>query len=148
MSSQNALFRGEVPEDEEFEHPLGAWLARFLEASLKEAGWQTSEFENWRDSGWSIACSREKTRLTMVLSTSDEMEWFLQVAPSDSPGLARGLLGAKTSAQPSDVLALARAVHDILKRSARFSGFMWRWNAPPSEKESTPEPVEKGALST
>jgi hypothetical protein len=142
MKSQNVRFEGVVPADKEFEHPAGASLARALEAELGKAGWKTAEFDNWRDCGWSIPCSRGLVSIEIVLSQW-EQAWMLQVAPAESPGLLGGLFGKKASASPSDVLQLARDVHRFLSTEGHFSNIGWRWDGFPDKSNATPEPLEK-----
>jgi hypothetical protein len=140
MRSQNARFKAEFPTDTEFEHPPGAWPLRRLSADIAGAGWETSEFDNWRDSGWSIRCSRDNATLEVVIAPWGEKEWLLQVAPADRPGYLRRMFGARASATPPDLLLLAKAIHSILSNYLRVKHLMWRVDGPPDEDHSTSEP--------
>jgi hypothetical protein len=140
MISQNATFRGDVPEDTEFQHPPGAWLSRCFATEIETAGWRTSEIENWNDCGWSVVCSRHTAKLEVVLAATGSNDWMLQVSAFSSPGILRRLFGAQPSASPSDILALAELVHGILTRTSRFSHIRWLPDGPPDEKHSTPTP--------
>lgn len=139
--SQNLVFKGEARSDDQFDHPPGAAIARFLETNLRDAGWQVCNFDNWRDCGWSLRCSRQDAELQVAFAEMDNSQWMLQVAPLRVPGLLGRMLGKATSATPGGVYALSRAIHDILGRTGRYSDFKWRWDGPPDEK-SSPEPLE------
>jgi hypothetical protein len=65
-NSQNLRFAATVPLDTEFDHPPGATLVRRLSVELETRGWRTAEMENWRDSGWFVACSRGSGQLQVV----------------------------------------------------------------------------------
>ncbi len=143
--SQNAIFEGEAGPDAEFEHPPGASIIRFLGAKLGESGWTVSEFDNWRDGGWVIDCSRDNARLQLVvlaMAGCDAPTWFLQIAPLHGYGLFARLFRRTPSATPSDVLALAKTAHALLSAQGQFHDFRWCWDGPPDEGDSTPEPTE------
>jgi hypothetical protein len=140
--SQNARFSGDVVPDAEFDHPPGASIARLLRDALAKQGWEVSEIDNWRDSGWSISCCRRASKLELVIAKmAVGEEWFLQIAPSYVPGLFGWLFSKPTSAQPDAVQALAKDTFVALSESGRFGKFMWSWDGPPDEVRSTPEPV-------
>src|SRR5262245_14173133 len=101
--SQNLLFAATVPADSEFDHPQGASLVRRLAADLTAAGWQAREMENWRDSGWSVTCTRGQSRAQISFAGVGEREWILQVAPERAPGALGRLFGGKPSATSQDV---------------------------------------------
>jgi hypothetical protein len=143
MKSQNAKFKAEFPSDAEFEHPPGIWLTRRLSADITEAGWHTSNFNNWRDCGWSIPCTRDNVKLEVVFAPLGDNEWMLQIAPLDCPGFLHRLFGARPSVLPSDVVSLAKVIHGILSRELRVSGLLWRVDGPPDEEHSTSEPMEE-----
>jgi hypothetical protein len=142
-NSQNVRFSGQAPEDKEFDHPKGASIARLIRSQLKSMGWTTGDFDNWRDSGWSIPCSKDNACLDVVIAgLREETEWMLQIAPAYSPGLLGRLLGKKSSATPKDCFVLAKQVHEILKAEKQFSQFMWCWDDFPDEKNGTAGPTE------
>jgi hypothetical protein len=141
--SQNVRFFGDAPPDEEFAHPPGASIIRLLQAGLADHGWQVAELDNWRDCGWSIACSRKESMLDVVLAkTAIDLEWMAQIAPTYVPGLIGGLLGKSASAPPALVFALAKDIHVLLSKSGCFSEFKWCWDGNPVEDTSSQEPVE------
>ena len=142
MKSQNVRFEGTIPPDHEFEHPTGASLARVLMSELKKAGWQTADFDNWRDCGWIVPCARDDAQLDVVFSEWDTA-WLLQVAATDCPGLVGSLFGRKVSATLDDIMKLSRDIHAILLAQPKLSIKGWRIDGPPDEKNSTPEPIEK-----
>lgn len=143
--SQNARFSGLVSLDDEFDHPAGATIARLLQAGLCDTEWTVSDFDNWRDCGWSLDCWRDNTRIQIAFSQIEEGEWILQVAPASNPGFLGKLFGGSVSAQPSDTTEVAKAVHSILQASDSFSDFMWTWDGFPAEgnSESEPQPPRK-----
>ena len=138
--SQNARFSGFATPDDEFEHPAGASIARLLQAGLQDTKWIVAEFDNWRDCGWSLDCSRGKTRLQVAFSQMEEGEWMLQVAPTSNPGFLGKLFGGAVSAQPSETAELAKAIHSILQAAGSFSNFMWTWDGFPEDGNSDSEP--------
>src|SRR5262245_5226975 len=140
--SQNARFSGDAPPDAEFEHPPGSSIAKLLQIALANRGWEVSDIDNWRDGGWSITCCRPASRLELVIGEMVAgMEWFLQIAPSYVPGLFGWLFSRPASAPPDAILALAQDAFAALSDSGRFERFMWCWDGPPDEANSTPEPV-------
>jgi hypothetical protein len=140
--SQNARFSGAVAPDPEFKHPPGTSIARLLKAELATRGWEVSDIDNWRDSGWCMTCCRPPSKLVLVIAKSAVgSEWFLQIAPSCVPGLVGWLLSKPASATPDAVQALAQDAFAILSQDGRFGGFLWRWDGYPEEGNSTPAPV-------
>ena len=139
MRSQNASFKAIFPEDAEFDHPPGAWFARKISDGVAVAGWNVSEFDNWRDVGWSVPCFRDNSKLEVVFASSGD-EWMLQVAAIDSPGLFRSLFGAKPSATTGEIVSVAKTLDGILKDESRISDVMWRIDGPPEKNNSTGEP--------
>jgi hypothetical protein len=143
--SQNARFSGEATPDAEFEHPPGASIAKLLHRALANRGWEVSDIDNWRDGGWSIAFCRSVCKLELVIAKMPVGDdWFLQIAPSYVPGLVGWLLKRQASAPPDQVQALASDAFAILSEGGRFGNFMWSWDGPPNEINSTPEPVRAG----
>src|SRR5262245_54611794 len=140
--SQNARFSGEAAPDTEFEHPPGASIARLLRDALAKRNWEVSDFDNWRDGGWSITCCRPRWKLELAIAKmAVGAEWFLQIAPSYVPGLFGWLFSKPASAPPDAVQALAADAFAVLSDTGRFGKFMWCWDGPPDEANSTPEPV-------
>jgi hypothetical protein len=139
-TSQNLRFAATVPADAEFDHPPGATLMRRLSAELSTAGWRTNEVDNWRDSGWSVLCSRGPGQLQLALSQIQNGEWMLQVVPHRVPGFFGGLVGSKPSATPAEVYELALAVHRALSVAGFLDSPRWRRDGFPDDEHSTPEP--------
>jgi hypothetical protein len=140
--SQNARFSGEAAPDAEFERPEGASIARLLRDALANRGWEVSDFDNWRDGGWSITCCRPASKLELVIAKmAVGEEWFLQIAPSYVPGLFGWLFSKPASATPDAVQALAVDAFSVLSENGRFREFMWCWDGPPGPGSSTPHPV-------
>lgn len=139
-TSQNLRFAATVPPDTEFDHPPGAALMRRLSAELSMGGWRTDEMDNWRDCGWSVACSRGSCQLQVALSQIQNGEWMLQVSPHRVSGFFAGLVGSKPSASPADVYELALAVHRALSVDGFLASPRWRWDGFPDDEHSTPEP--------
>jgi hypothetical protein len=140
------MFTGSAPADPEFDHPVGAGLARVLAGAIAAEGWRVDEIDNWRDSGWSVRCRRSTADVDAVLAAVDSNEWFLQIAPHCDPGFLGRLFGKTASADPADVLALSRLIHAALV-SRGFRGLRWRWNGYPHEAQSTTVPAELGEAS-
>ncbi len=139
-TSQNLRFAAWVPADAEFDHPPGAALMRRLSAEVSTAGWHTDEMNNWRDCGWSVACSRGSGQLQVVLSQIQDGEWMLQIAPHRVPGFLGGLVGSKASATPAEVYELALSVHHALLAAGFLGSPQWRWDGFPDDEHSTIEP--------
>jgi hypothetical protein len=140
--SQNARFVGEAAPDAEFEHPPGASIARLLQDALAKRGWQVSDIDIWRDSGWSITCSRPASKLELVIAQmAVGEEWLLQIAPSYVPGLFGWLFGKPASALPDDIQAVAKDAFTALSDCGRFGRFTWCWDGFPDETNSTPGPA-------
>jgi len=126
--SQNLAFTGVVADDYEYPNPPGRSVVRLLSAALQNVGWSVSECENWRDCGWSFECSQSDAIQLVTLAQTDEGKWMLQISPLRVPGFMTGLFGAKPSARPNDVLALAQAVHAILSDQESIHDLRWRWD--------------------
>jgi hypothetical protein len=141
MASQNATFRGSVKPDAEHEHPAGLPIVRALRAELSTRRWITGEFDNWRDSGWSIPCRRDGSEMQLVVAPAGSAdEWMLQIAPARVPGLLGRALGRVPSATSVHCYELATDVHSVL--SAQFARLRWRWDGFPDEEHSTPAPTQ------
>ena len=135
--SQNARFIGPARDAA---HPIGEPLATLIHEELRQRGVDVSPPDNWRDSGWSIACRVADTRLEVVLAATDE-DWYLQVAPLDPPGLIRSLMTSRVCASAPACLALARQVHAVL--SAYGCRQHWCWDGPPADADpSEPSPLD------
>jgi len=141
--SQNVRFLGEAAPDEEFQHPPGASIARLLKNGLSPRGWQTSEIENWRDSGWSLSFDGHRGNMELVVAQlTVKSEWLVQIAPTYVPGLLGRLLGRVPSATAADVLALAKGVYEILSANEGFGSFKWYWDGYPEEGDAKAAPTE------
>jgi hypothetical protein len=136
--SLNAIFAGPATPDSEFDHPEGASIARLLSLGLKRNGWTVCDFENWRDVGWSLACSKGAARLECAIAAFGPSVWMLQVAPSSIPGPLGRLFGRQASATPSHVFELASVAHQTL--AASFRELRWQWDGPPTEASSAEPP--------
>jgi hypothetical protein len=147
--SQNARFSGSALTDAEFEHPPGAAIARNLREALVQRGWEVSEIDDWRDSGWSFTCCRPALQLEVSIaktSVGEVDEWFLQIAPTYVPGLIGRVLCKAASASPEAVQVLARDLFAALSEIGQFGNFMWCWDGTPDEENSSPEPVPARAI--
>ena len=139
--SQNLRFKAGIPNDAEYVRPSGAALIRRLATKLRIAGWDVDEFDNWRDTGWSIVCRRESALLDLVVASTQDDEWLLQIAPFSKPGLIGRLLGRRPSASASDVHRLALAVHQTLAAAQWLQNPLWQWDNYPGDGASTePKP--------
>jgi hypothetical protein len=138
--SLNVTFLGAIAPDLHLDQPPGGSIAKLLSAALRTDGWNVDDPENWRDVGWSLACSRGTVRLECALAGFGPNAWMLQIAPAYTPRLLGRLLRRQPTASPDAVHKLAKAVHCVLSDS--FRGFRWEWDGPPSEAS----PVEPEAL--
>jgi hypothetical protein len=135
--SQNARFSAIIPDDPEFDHPPGAWLARHLQRDLAARGWTTNEFDNWRDCGWFVRCVRGQADLELCFSAV-ACDWLLQVAPTG----AGGLLGRRRpTATPEDCHSLATAVHACLREAGMCTSIRWGWDGDPDDVASSDSPT-------
>lgn len=141
MFSQNLRLVGTAPGDPEHAHPAGASIARTLSSTIAAAGWRVSEFDNWRDCGWSLDCRRGAAELQVVLSEIAPSEWLFQVAPLHAPGFIGRLRGRGPSAGRDDALDLARVVHAALAAESYLSRPRWAWDRLPEDADATPEPA-------
>lgn len=137
--SQNVLFEGDAPTDIEFDHPPGASIARLLQEQLRDRDWFVKDLDIWRDSGWSLQCSKENSQMQISIAIY-RGEWMLQVSPEYQPGLIARLCGRLSSASADDVFELAKDIHEILFKLGTYTGFKWQWNAFPSAESATNEP--------
>ena len=139
--SQNVLFYGSPPDDNEFDHPPGGHITRTLRKSLVSSGWRVADMENWRDCGWSIKCNQADSSLQIAVAQVEEGKWLLQVSPTYSPGLLGRIFQKPPSANSEQCLLLAKSVHRVLSSENTFSGFLWCWDNFPSEQQASSEPV-------
>ena len=140
--SQNVRFLGQAPKDGEYDHPEGAAIARRLESELNGLGWTTKPINNWRDCGWSVACSKDGEEMQIALTRIKHAEWMLQVAPMSVPGIIGRLLGRVPSATPIRVLELAGSVQKVLSEESEYRDFKWCWDGFPQEGTPVPEPPQ------
>jgi len=146
-ASQNVLFRGESPGDNEYE-PAGASIARRIEHGLQQKGFTPSAIENWRDCGWSIDILAGEAELQVAVAcTAEPGLWLLQVACINDAGMLARLFGKSFIDRSAEVLAVASAVHEIL-RTGGFTGIRWRVDGYPDDAKSTPEPIGREYTAT
>lgn len=131
MKSQNVIFEAAIPEDQEIKHPAGAWLARQLRDDLAGMSWETHDFDNWRDCGWSICCSKGGMLNICFAQHSNQNEWFLQVSPFRIPGFVGKLLGKQPSATEEQITCLARDINTLLKGKYHFKIVGWKADGAP-----------------
>ena len=141
-TSLNVLFAGTPPPDPEFEHPRGCSIARLLHERLQQSAWDPADFDNWRDCGWSIECTRDGSLVQISIADVPDVGWLLQVAPTSMPGLVGRLRKKVVSATPQQIFDLAITVHAILSSSELFSDFQWCWEGYPEDEDTTPIPTD------
>ena len=139
-TSQNLLFAGVVPQDARHPEPPGWAIAQLLCEGAKAQGWMPEEPDNWRDCGWSFQCRRDIAKLEIALAPYGEERWIVQVGPAECPGLIGRMLGKMPSATPSDTLAFAKLVHEVVSRQPTVSSLRWAWDGPPNDT-SDQEPL-------
>ena len=140
MKSLNARFQKELPQDEEFPHPRGAWLARKLQGLLGTDEWTLGEIENWRDSGWAVTSKAKGREIQIAFASNEQHEWMLQIAPQDSHGLIGSMFGAKPKASDEDILEVGTLCHKVLTSDLELTEVLWRWDGFPEPINSTPQP--------
>jgi hypothetical protein len=143
-SSQNVRFTADVALDELDEHSPGESYTRQLAAAATQAGWETSEFDLWRDCGWSVECRRGEAALLLVLAKIQKPYWLVQINPLSRPGLLARLFGARSPDFSSEIFALSQAVDLALAgiESVRIVG--WSWDGYPEDGAAAmhPEPFK------
>ena len=136
----HACFSAAFPEDGEFSHPPGAFLARKLEASLREVADAADHFENWRDRGWVVSASMNSHRFEVYFAPFNGSKWLLAIAPTSQPGLFGELLGRKAVGVSAELRRLSDAVHELLSASPSVSELFWQFGGPPNASFGVPSP--------
>ena len=139
MISQNVAFAGEEPPHDDDDWALGHSLVIRLRDALVAGGWEVSEPDGWRGSGWSLDCSLAGETLVIRLGSANGGEWMLQIVPRELPGWLGKRWGKVPSATPNRCYDLATAVHRCLTEQ-RFSSFRWCWDGDPWSSETTRKP--------
>ncbi|HUT92603.1 MAG TPA: hypothetical protein VMY37_24130 [Thermoguttaceae bacterium] len=123
LPNPHVSFRAELPDDEEFPHPPGYGIARYLHLALEEAGLRPKRIENWRDGGWSIDCpiNGKPLYLFFAHARDEERPWLL-CCTSDLGLFAKFFRRENHSDQKRQ---LALAVHHALTADERFSDIRW-----------------------
>jgi hypothetical protein len=139
--SQNVLFCGTSPGDDQFEPP-GRGIAKKLLEHLRAEKFVAVEEDNWRDGGWSIDVTVKDGALQVAIAQAGETDtWIAKVAPLSEPGMIAQLFGRKFVDRTSEVLAVSRAIDGGLRR-AGYTGILWCIDGFPNEINSTPEPID------
>ena len=141
-SSQNCVVVASLPAAD---GPPGQSPLQELASFLSADGWEVSEPDLWRDSGWIISVVRPDQRLEVSLATVGPSLVLLQIAPEFSPGPIGRLLRRTPSATLQDVEALAQAVHRFL-RSVGHVKQRWCWDGFPADASATPTPQSAPAV--
>jgi hypothetical protein len=138
--SQNAIFVRDGSGDAR-DHPRGQALATRIGTHLRSVGIQSTDPDNWRDSGWGLKCVSGAVEFQVILAGAvDSDRWFLQVAPTSKPGfLTRAFSRADFSSA-----ALCFSLAAILQTALAELGATdqhWRWDGPPTEQHPrSPQP--------
>jgi hypothetical protein len=147
-ASQNVLFVGESPPDTEYDHPPGVGIARLIERSLGDKGYNPEPIDNWRDCGWSIGFSTSEGEFEISLaSTAETNLWGLQIACTNEPGMIARLFGKSAVDHSDDIYRVAATVHETLQ-SGSYTHQRWRLDGYPDDGESTPEPLHAHGKAT
>ncbi len=110
-------------------------------AALKGQG--VADFDNWRDCGWLLPCSRGDQSLDLVIAPYESSDsWMLQIAASRFPSFILRWFGAVPSAEPDTIFQLSHDAHSLLCSSG-FADFKWFWDGLPDAAlaTSTPQPA-------
>lgn len=141
--SQNVTFNGESVGDDEIEPP-GHTIATRLRERLQRDGFAAALEDNWRDCGWSIDVTCKGIAIQVAITrTTASGQWVAQVAALNEPGFVSRLLGRRFVSRESDVLAVARSLHNWLL-DAGYQGVLWALDEFPSPGKASPEPVNSG----
>ncbi|QDS95118.1 hypothetical protein FF011L_39050 [Roseimaritima multifibrata] len=126
--SQNATFRGDEPKSIG-DRIRGESYARLIADGLASRDWSIGEIDDWRDAGFLIPLVHEKANIVIVVSQyhGDDRRWILQIAPAQSPGWIRRLLGTVVVATPGQIHDVASDIHAILVDGG-CSEFLWCWD--------------------
>ncbi|MCE5237515.1 hypothetical protein LLH23_03380 [bacterium] len=140
--SQNLLFSGTAPGEEDPNLPAGESIAQMIERGLQARSWTIVEPTDLGDhSLWTVGCKRESAELEMTLAATLEKDlWMLQLAASYIPGLIARWRHKEPSATPEDVFSLAQDIHAILFASGEFRDPKWCWDNFPSDEIASPTP--------
>jgi hypothetical protein len=139
--SQNVHFCGPSPGDDEFEPP-GRAIARRILAHLRARDFTASDEDNWRDCSWSSDVTVGDCILQLAITKVDEPDkWFAQIAPRSEPGWFVQLFGRKFIERTSEVLAVARTIHEGLRREG-YTELLWCIDGFPDQDSGTPEPID------
>lgn len=140
MLCQNVLFVGESPGSDPLDHPPGEGIAKQVESSLREQGFDPGPIDNWRDCGWSMALTLRDAVLQIALAPATEPKlWIAQVACINQPGFLSRLFGAKVSDRSGELFDVAMALHRALV-GAGYLDIRWRIDGFPDGGNSSPEP--------
>ena len=140
-ASQNALFVGESQAGDEHEHPPGVGIARLIEHSLRNHGYNPNPINNWRDCGWSIDFSMNGGAFEISLaSTAETNLWMLQIACTNRPGMLARLLGRRSVDHADDIHKIAFTVHQTLQSNG-YTDLRWCLDGYPDDGGSNPEPL-------
>ena len=132
-------FKTSFPESSEYEHPRGYSICEFLQTELARAGFNVEPLKNYRDIAWSVDCvvNHKRTFFFVGYLGTKVTDWQLIVC--SNIGLI-GWLRGRTDEQ--ERIELARAIHNILSKDARFSELKWFSRYTDSPKDSWyPDPV-------
>jgi hypothetical protein len=141
-TSQNLRWLSAVRREDSGDHRPGRFFAETLRRTLLTAGWQVDTPTDWRDVGWVISARKDEASISISLARlGDGHDWMLQIAPQNVAGPIGRLFGGVNSATPSDVLAVAHAVHSSLSTLEGVSLMQWRWDGMPRDNNSSPQPA-------
>jgi hypothetical protein len=138
--SQNATFvygsSGNPPD-----HPRGRTLAARIGNHLRSVGVQSTDPDNWRDSGWSLRCVSGDFEFQVILAGAvDSDRWFLQVAPTSNPGFLKRAFSRGDYPSAGSCFSLAAILQTTLAELGATTQH-WRWDGPPAEEHpGAPEP--------
>lgn len=141
--SQNVAFAGTAPAHEDDSWAPGHGLMIELRDKLMASGWEVSEPDVWRGSGWSLTCRAGGEELSISLAAATPPEWMLQAAPAYVPGLVGKLRGKAPSASPESCYSLARAI-DAALTAGGFTSLRWCWDDDPWRAVTTDHPSPDG----
>ena len=140
-TTQNVSFVGKCPPVDGIDHPPGEGIARLLERSLRDQGFNLELVDNWRDCGWLIWFAIENSKFEIALASMAEANvWMLQIACASDPGVIARLFGKRAVDHCDEVHKIACAVHDILQANG-YTELRWRLNGFPDKEQSTPTPL-------
>ncbi len=140
-ASHNVLFSGNTPPDAEFDYPPGASIARLVNNTLLDRGYEPSAIDIWRGCGWFFDLSIDDGLYEISLAqTAEDNLWMMQIACTNDPGTIAQLLGKRFVDHSVTLYEIAASVRDVLESNG-YTRMRWCLDGYPDSVEWTAEPL-------